>query len=196
MTAKKRRASKAAAPKVAAAAKADVAKKTRARRKSKPKKNGRPIAHTPALARAVCERLAEGKSLRDICKLKSMPVQSTIRLWVVDDVEGFSAQYWRARDVGLDVQGEDLLAMSDSAQGKDSAGVQAVSLRIKTRQWYLSKLAPKRYGDRLDLNVDAKVEVRELTDDQLEGRIDGLFKKLYTGLAGMQQQRQETADAD
>jgi hypothetical protein len=174
MTAKKRRASKAAAPKVAAAAKADVAKKTRARRKSKPKKNGRPIAHTPAIARRICERLAAGDSLRTICQSKTMPAQSTVRLWVVDDLEGFSAQYERSRNVGLDVVADDVIHIADNPGGD----VAKARLRFDARRWYLSKLAPKRYGDRLDLNVDAKVEVRELTDDQLEGRITGIVDNL------------------
>jgi hypothetical protein len=191
MTAKKRRASKAAAPKVAAAAKADVVKKTRARRKT------RPTEYSTALANRIVKKLSDGQGLNHICKSPAMPAESTVRSWVVDDVEGFAAKYARGRDIGLDVRAERLGQTAASAQGKDGAGVQAVRLMVDTEKWYLSKLAPKRYGDRLDLNVDAKVEVRELTDDQLEGRIDGLFKKLYTGLvAGMQQQRQETADAD
>ena len=38
----------------------------------------------------------------------------------------------------------------------DSAMVQKQRLQIDTRKWLLSKLAPKRYGDKLELSGDAE----------------------------------------
>lgn len=167
----KRRAAKAAAPQVATAAKADVAK-----RKSK-RKGGRPTTYSEALANRIVRKLADGQGLNAICKSATMPAESTVRSWVVDDEGGFAAKYARGRDIGLDVRAERLGQLAGSAQGKDGAGVQAVRLMVDTEKWFLSKLAPKRYGDRLNLDVEAKVEVQNLTDEQLMGRIDGYIDK-------------------
>ena len=41
------------------------------------------------------------------------------------------------------------LAIADEvATAETSEAVNAARLRVDTRKWYLSKLAPKRYGDR------------------------------------------------
>lgn len=131
---------------------------------------GRPSKFSAPLAKAICARLAEGESLRSICKAEGMPHESTVRSWVVDDIKGFSTHYARARDIGLDALADEALEISDNAandwmerHGEEDAGWQANGdhiarsrLRVDTRKWYLSKLAPKRYGDKLELRGDAE----------------------------------------
>lgn len=123
---------------------------------------GRPTDYRPELADAICQRLAEGESLRSICRGEDMPPESTVRLWVVDDREGFAAQYARARDVALDCMADEVLEISDdgtndwmarNGEGYQLNGehVQRSRLRVDSRKWYLSKLAPKRYGDKMAL---------------------------------------------
>ncbi len=124
---------------------------------------GRPSKYTKEIAAEICRRLAEGESLRAICRDDDMPPESTVREWVLDDREGFAAHYARARDLFLDCMAEETLEISDDAsndwmmrkEGEDSGWrlngdhVQRSRLRVDTRKWYLSKLAPKRYGDRM-----------------------------------------------
>ena len=130
-----------------------------------PRKPGRPSRYTEAIAAGICRRLASGESLRAICRDEAIPHESTVRGWVVDDYKGFSAQYTRARDIGLDVMADEILEISDDGsndwmarQGENSEGwtlngehVQRSRLRVDTRKWLLSKVAPKRYGDRLNM---------------------------------------------
>lgn len=83
-----------------------------------------------------------------------------------DDVAGFSAQYARARDIGLDAMADEILEISDDGtndwmekEGRDGTTHYVVNgeamgrsrLRVDTRKWLLSKIAPKRYGDSLTL---------------------------------------------
>lgn len=105
---------------------------------------GRPSRYTTELAEQICKELAEGKSLRSICKAKGMPTEATVRLWAADDREGFYSQYTRARDIGLDCVADEVFEIAD--EGEDP---QRDRLRFDARRWYLSKLAPKRYGDRV-----------------------------------------------
>lgn len=171
------------------------------------RKRGRPCTYTQEIAEQICQRLAGGESLLEICAGDAMPPESTVRGWVVDDVEGFAAKYTRARDIGLDHEADEIKALADncrtgqktkvtgcvecsgSGQCKDCKGdgevgddipcpgckgrgecakcggrggiletvtadmVERTKLQIDARKWRLSKMAPKRYGDRLNLEA-------------------------------------------
>lgn len=131
---------------------------------------GRPSAYTEAIAQEVCQRLAEGESLRSICKDKHMPVPSTIYLWVIDDREGFSKQYARARAIQAENMFEEILDISDDNKddwmtvGRKGQEFQIENkevtnrsrLRVDSRKWYLSKVLPKKFGDKVDVTSDGK----------------------------------------
>lgn len=80
-----------------------------------------------------------------------MPAESTVRGWIVDDRHGFYAQYTRARDCGLDRMADETLEIADS-----DGDVQRDRLRWDARRWYLSKMAPKRYGEKLTQEITGK----------------------------------------
>lgn len=95
-----------------------------------------------------------------------MPPAPTVRLWVIDDREGFAAQYARARDLGLDAMAEELLDIADDSSGDEDVTdggtrklnnefAQRSKLRVDTRKFYLSKIAPHRYGEHLRIESDA-----------------------------------------
>jgi len=111
---------------------------------------GRATKYTEGLATTICERLAEGESLREICRDPSMPGESTVRAWALDDREGFYAQYERARNFALDRMAEEVIEIADGPG--DAANKR---IRFDARRWYLSKLAPKRYGDRQQIEHSA-----------------------------------------
>jgi hypothetical protein len=159
---------------------------------------GRPPAYTEALAAEICMRLARGESLLQMCKLDHMPARSTIAQWHIDNVEGFSARYTHAREMGLDVLAEEILEISDTTHegvrtetkgvrvkgacpadddivDEDDDGIGPVmgtetketradmiehrKLRVDSRKWYLSKLAPKRFGDKLALEHSGALDM-------------------------------------
>ena len=55
--------------------------------------------YTPALADAICKRIAEGESLRAICRDPDMPSEGTVRDWAREDRDGFGARYRLAREL-------------------------------------------------------------------------------------------------
>ena len=150
---------------------------------------GRPSKYTPELAAEICRRLGGGESLISICKTEGMPAPSVVRQWAIDNVEGFSAHYAKARDDAIERMAEETIGIADdgtndwmSKNDPDNPGYAANGehiarsrLRVDTRKWYLSKLAPKRYGDRL--NVDASVESTQQTIDVVQ-----LAKMILFGL--------------
>lgn len=99
---------------------------------------------------AILGRIAYGEGLNTICQSKDMPAESTVRAWVIDD-EDFGAKYARARDIGMDALADRMRVTAKNAMGLPPEGVSAAKLAIDTDKWYLSKIAPKKYGDKLDL---------------------------------------------
>lgn len=127
-------------------------------------KNGRPTKYTDKLAKAICKRLALGESIRTISLDEDMPNASTIHAWVLEDKEGFSKHYARARDIQAEVMFDEILQIADGSdkvvdkgnEKKASAYAQNQKLRVDARKWYLSKVLPKKYGDKLDVTSDGK----------------------------------------
>ena len=105
---------------------------------------GRPSIFSAELASLLCERLADGETLRAICRDEGMPDERTVRRWALDDVEGFSTQYARAREIGYQSMADDLTEIADAKDGDPARD----RLRVDTRKWLLSKALPKVYGDK------------------------------------------------
>lgn len=125
-------------------------------------KRGRPTIYTPEIADEICKRLSFGESLRAICRDEGMPNEATVRMWALDDKEGFYTQYARARELQAMRWAEEVLEISDepppiTGEGKiDGAGVQHQRLRVDSRKWLLSKVLPKVYGDKIDVTSNGK----------------------------------------
>jgi hypothetical protein len=86
--------------------------------------------------------------------------QSTFNTWLNDDA-ALAVDYARAREDLIERMAQEVLELSDSDVGflpdgkKDWAAVQKHKLQVDTRKWLLSKLAPKKYGDKLEVSGDA-----------------------------------------
>ncbi len=133
----------------------------------------RPSDYTSELAEAICLRLAEGESLRSICRDDVMPDKATVLRWIARH-DLFRDQYVRAKEQGAEALAEEMFEIADDGSNDwmeqlDNEGaavgyklngehVQRSKLRIDTRKWYLSKILPKKYGDRIqqDVTVDVK----------------------------------------
>ena len=117
---------------------------------------------TQEKADAICERLAEGESLRSICKGEDMPNKSTVMRWLADN-EAFRDQYARAREAQADHLAEEILQIADDGsndtyQTDDGEAVNhdviaRSRLRVDARKWLASKMAPKKYGDKLQAEL-------------------------------------------
>lgn len=92
---------------------------------------------------AIVARLADGESLRAICRSEGMPNRSTVMRWM-DDNPDFAAKYVRAKMIGLDERAEKL---AEDIEAEDD--VQRAKLKFEYGRWFLSKLAPKVYGEKL-----------------------------------------------
>ena len=128
---------------------------------------GRPTAYSVEMGQAILSRLAEGESLRAICRSEDMPARSTVYAWVMDDVDGFSGQYARAREMQAHSLADDQVDIADNGSNDwmerndpDNPGWQANGehlqrsrLRFDARKWAASKILPKVYSDRIQQEV-------------------------------------------
>jgi len=103
----------------------------------------RPSEFTQDIADDICEMLAEGESLRSICKMESFPGKSTVFRWLATNKE-FRDQYARARESQADAIADEILDIADDATDAGLARVQ-----IDARKWLAGKLKPKVYGDKV-----------------------------------------------
>lgn len=129
---------------------------------------GRKSTYTPEISAAICARLADGESLNAICKDEDMPAESTVRAWALDNVHGFTANYARAREIGYEKHADLIIKLADDARigtkttRKASGDVETVEgdmversrLQIDARKWILSKMLPKKYGDKVAVSGD------------------------------------------
>ena len=112
----------------------------------------------------ICEMLAAGQSMAQICRSKAMPAQSTVYRWIAESAE-FSERYARAREIQADMLADEIIEIADACE-PEAAAVAKAKARIDARKWLAARLAPKKYGDRVDVSagVAVKVETRSLAD--------------------------------
>lgn len=110
------------------------------------------------IANLVFDGMRSGMSAFKACQLAGVP-QSTFNRWMDDDVK-LAEEYARAREDLIEHIASETLAIADQPVGStengstDSGAVQKQRLQVDTRKWLLSKLAPKKYGDKLELTGD------------------------------------------
>lgn len=112
--------------------------------------------------------MSEGLSLRKACQKREL-AHTTVLGWIDADA-ALGDQYAGARARMLDAQAEALEDLGEKASLAETA-VEVAGLRLQSdnRKWLLSKLAPKKYGDKLDLahSGSIKHQMTDLSDDDL-----------------------------
>jgi terminase small subunit-like protein len=129
---------------------------------------GRPTDYTPELAIGLCSRLADGRSIRSVCSDDDMPDKSTVFRWLATNAV-FRDQYELACDARSDALVEEMLDIADDGtndwvaryggtEGYEYNGehVQRSRLRVDARKWIASKLKPKKYGDKVNVEATGK----------------------------------------
>lgn len=121
-----------------------------------------------AVISQVLATMEEGLSLRKACAQVEVSTSAFLR-WVDADDE-LKEHYARARARLLDVQAEELEEIGEQAARAESAAeVAGLRLQSDNRKWLLSKLAPKKYGEKLE--IEQRTTIADLTEEQIDARI-------------------------
>ena len=117
----------------------------------------------------ICEQIETGRSLRSILKEdKNMPSSSTFFIWLKED-KLKSKRYELATDLRTDILFDEIIEIAyNTEEGtttkETERGVEVTTgdmlghrrLKIDALKWSLSKLNPKKYGDKLDVTSKDK----------------------------------------
>jgi len=154
---------------------------------------GRPSTFDRAKADEIIARVASGETLRQVCRDDEMPPESTVRQWALNDVDGFAAQYARARELQMEAWADETIDIADDARNDwierenartgatfialNEEAVSRARIRIDQRKWLMSKWKPSQYGERVvhagdpaaPIRTDAThtIDVTGLNADQL-----------------------------
>jgi hypothetical protein len=129
-------------------------------------KPGRPSTFSQEMADRICEALAGGTSLRQICLADDVPHMATVMRWLGDQ-QGFREQYARAREMQADAIFDEILHIADTpligTKTKESSDgkietmtadmIEHRRLQVDARKWLAGKLQPKKYGDKISTEV-------------------------------------------
>ncbi len=109
---------------------------------------------TSEVVERLLEGIAEGITLRALCREEGMPNWRTVYDWIEADAE-LAARFERARAIGFDAIAEDILDNVDSVK-PIGEHIQRSKLQVETRLKLLAKWHPKKYGDKQTVDVGNK----------------------------------------
>lgn len=129
----------------------------------------------------ICARIARAEFLETIAKDYDLSA-ATLSLWL--NREDNVKIYVRARESQADKFAEDIIKIADDGendtytddQGQIKINQDVIArsrLRVDARKWLASKMAPRKYGEKLELSGDAdnpltfKLTATSMTDDEL-----------------------------
>lgn len=160
------------------------------------KTRGRPSDYTRELAEKICERVATSTdSLEKICSDDDMPNRATVYRWLFKHAE-FSDMYARAKEGQMELMAEECLQIADDGrndikiiEGRNGEDIEVTNhdvinrsrLRVDTRKWLMSKLAPRRYGEKAQLELDAQLSLNKLTEEELLAAAAPLIERMKDG---------------
>lgn len=118
----------------------------------------RPNPFAPGILDAICRRLIGGESMVRICKDPRMPSKTDVYVAIADN-EDFRTRIARARECQQDAFADDIM---EEAYKATIDNLPLVQFRVRTKQWHIEKLAPLKYGKRVDhgFTPDAKTQVQ------------------------------------
>jgi hypothetical protein len=137
-----------------------------------PTANIRKVRYSLMMADAICQRLAEGEPLQQICANENMPTPGQTLAWLRKHPE-FKEMYDVARELQADFLADKMLGLASAALADDPK--EAVKYRVaadiltKQAEWR----APRKFGSKMQLEVSEapktseqiKAEILQLEED-------------------------------
>lgn len=146
---------------------------------------GRPSTYTDELAQEICDAIAStNEGLVALCEQNPhWPTRANIFIWM-RKFPAFFDMYTKAKEHQCEVQVDYMLALSqephkyvDAETGCTRVDVPMLRVKMDAIKWQASKLAQKRFGDK----VEPQIVNNELLQDSLDRKqqLDEKNKKEY-----------------
>ena len=108
----------------------------------------------------IIDLIGEGLTLSGACNIKGMPSRITFYNWLNEEKEEGKEvllnMYTRAREIRAERIFEEILEISDegTTDKTNPLAVQRAKLKVDSRKWVLSKMNPKKFGDKIEHSGD------------------------------------------
>lgn len=140
---------------------------------------GRHSEFSHEIADEICHRVSGGASVKTICASEGMPSMQTVFKWLREQ-SSFAENYTRATMERADAVFEEMFAIADDGSNDtyvdekgfvkvDTDVVNRSRLRIETRKWALARMAPKKYGDKIETVHSGTIDV--MTKEQRDAAV-------------------------
>lgn len=163
------------------------------------------VKYTDEVAEYICEELADGRLLNDICQdefLVHHGINSkTVRSWAWRNSFDFQAKYWAARIIGVEAMSEEILRIADDSSEDTEIRISEkgikyevvnhdhinrARLRIETRKFLLAKIVANIYGDKslnklgqtFEETTPAEINAPRIENDRMKDITERFSKQL------------------
>ncbi|WP_309643349.1 hypothetical protein [Phenylobacterium sp.] len=116
---------------------------------------GRSDLYSVAVGEAICQALADGESMVDICARSGMPAAGTVYEWLRVHPD-FSDMYVQARGVQAELLADEAWTIAKAAA---PATVPVARLQFDVIRWRAARLAPKVWGEDTKASGPPKINV-------------------------------------
>ena len=150
-------------------------------------KSRRATKYTPELFDHICKRISSGMSVVKACELplvmkgrKDQQVnQPAFHTWIRKDIDGCATLYAATLLLKTDAVFDTLMDIIDDVD-EDKDAISKAKARVDVRKWYLQKVDPSKYSDKL-VNEHTgpnggPIQINKMSDAELEERIKLLSK--------------------
>jgi hypothetical protein len=140
------------------------------------RKVGRPSTITKEVEEKICEVIATSdKGVDKLAEIYAwFPRHKELNNHLnKPENKEFATKYARAREDRADYLAQQILEISDNAsndiiegefgQIANGAAVQRARLMVDSRKWIASKLAPKKYGDKIQNEISGELGIKPIT---------------------------------
>lgn len=127
-----------------------------------------------ALVTGICDDIGDGMTMVDACAAYGVPKRTFMR-WVFQDAQVAQA-YTHALKMRAAFHAEELENdIQKLYAAEDQAEVSALKVAINTRQWIMSRLLPKQYGEKTQVEHTGEVK---LDQKQVDARLQHLLGRI------------------
>jgi len=126
------------------------------------------VPYSPEVAAELIERIADGSSLRKVCEQEDMPSRESWRRWMREHPE-LRDQYAHARAERAAARADEIIDIADDRE----IPVEDRKVMIDARKWEASKLDRASYGDKQQVDLNAKLSLDDVIAQTLRPKADG-----------------------
>ena len=117
--------------------------------------------YSPELALKICEKVAEGKTLLDICKGAGMPHRTSFQRWVMlyKDV---AVSYQAARELSAQSLEDEALGLARELSSQNNfttVKVRAIDISLQQLRWSATRRDPSKYGQKAKETITVPIQI-------------------------------------